>query len=237
MSDTQLITFPAAGDKTLLQFYEAQARELKDAHHEVLNELARALGERGWVQPIDAVVERIVDQWHLSKDKIVLAIDDLIHRRLLAVDGTHTRFTGFLGNICFEHTPHRAHLANGIDVFVHGGMELLTINSTLLKPVDVFTICPITRQEIRLHIDKEQITSANVNGVSGFLADWDGVEPLSTVAARSPLFADDAAASQWLALNPGVRGTEIPGDLFLWVGMEAARQLGALRFKLIGHHD
>ena len=29
----------------------------------------------------------------------------------------------------------------------------------------------------------------------------------------------------------------LPADLFLWVGMSAAQELGSARFKLIGHRE
>ena len=235
MSDTALITFPPAGDKTLAQFLSAQAKELKDTHHELLNEIARAIGERGWIQPIDAVIAKLVEQDGLNRDKLTAAIQDLVYRRLLVLDDTKTRFAGFLGSISFLPTAYRAHLDNGIDVYTYGGMELLAVHSTLLKPVDVFTKCPVTNKELKLTIDKEQVVDTNIAGISGFMAEWDGSESLFDVAARSPLFADDAAMDKWVAQNPTFKGTELPGDLLLWVGMEAAKQLGGLRFKLIGH--
>jgi len=237
MSNVSLMTFPAAGDRTLARFFEAQGRELRESHHEVLNEIARAMTERGWVLPIDRLLERLVEQSHLAEDKLRAAIHDLMHRHLLTLDPSGARVTGFLGCYSLDHTPHRAHLDNGIDVFVHGGLELLTVNSTLLRSVDVFSICPMTHTRLHLRIEREQIVRTDPSGISGFMAEWDGVEPLAAVAARSPLFAGDEAAARWHALNPGVRGTELSGDLLLWIGMEAARELGSLRFRLIGHHD
>jgi len=236
MSDTALFTVPAAGDKTLATFYTEVAKGLKDVHHELLNEIARAITERGWIQPVDAVAARISDQGGFALDKVKGAIGELVQRRLLTLDEAGQKFTGFLGAISFTPTGHRAHLETGVDVYTHGGMELLSVNSTLLKPVDVFTKCPVSGKEIRLRIDKEQIVDANIAGVSGFLAEWDGSSSLAELAARSPLFASDEELEKWTKDNPGVKGLELPGDLLLWVGMQAAQQLGALRFKLVGHH-
>jgi len=232
-----LFSVPPAGDKTFASFYAEVGRSLKDVHHELLNELARAITERGWIQPVDAIVARLEDSGGFSKDKVRAAIAELQNKRLLTLDDTSARFTGFLGAISFVPTPHRAHLATGVDVYTHGGMELLTVNSTLLKAVDVFTKCPVSGKEIRLRVDKEQIVDSNIAGISGFVAEWDGSAPLEQVAADSPLFASDDDLEQWEKANPHVRGLALPGDLLLWVGMQAAQQLGALRFKLIGHHD
>lgn len=235
MSNTALINFPSAGDKTLAQFLKAQAVELGDVHKDLLNEIARAVAERGWVQARDALLRKLVDREGLDRTKVTDAIDELIRRRLIMFDDSGQRITGFLGNISLGHTPHRAHLEGGIDIFVFGAMELLTLNSTLLKPVDAFTRCPVTDKKLRLRIVDEAIVDASPSGISGFVAEWDGVAPLAAVAAHSPLFADDEAMERWVSQHGDVKGTELPGDLLLWVGMEAAKQLGGLRFKLIGH--
>ncbi|MFO0750196.1 MAG: organomercurial lyase [Myxococcota bacterium] len=232
-----LFSVPSAGDKTLANFYEVVGKDLKDVHHELLNEIARAITERGWIQPVDAVVARLVDQGGFAADKVKNAIAELAQRRLLTIDETGNRFAGFLGSISFTPTPHRAHLETGVDVYTHGGMELLAVNSTLLKPVDVFTKCPISGKDIRLKIANEQIIDTNIQGISGFLAEWDGQTPLASVAANSPLFASDDDLEKWEKQNASVKGLALPGDLLLWVGMQAAQKLGALRFKLIGHHD
>lgn len=235
MSAAALITFPAAGDNTLTRFLGAQAKELGTTHQEILNEVARAVSERGWVQPADGLVARLVDQAGIARDKLEAAMKDLVFRRLISLDASGQRIVGLLGSVSLDPTPHRAHLHTGIDVYVHGGMELLAVNSMFLRPVDVFTRCPVTGRELKLSIADEAVVRAEPSGISGFMAEWDGVEPLEQVAARSPLFADDAAMDRWVADHPGLAGTELPGDLLLWVGMEAAKSLGGLRFKLIGH--
>jgi hypothetical protein len=236
MSDTALITFPSAGQNTLALFLAAQSQALGDSHHEILNEIARATTERGWVPPPDALIAKLVDHGGLARDKLADALADLVHRRLVTLADGGQAFTAFLGCVSLVPTPHRAHLANGIDLYVHGGLELLAVNSMLLRPVDAFTRCPVTGKELKLTIADEAISKAEPSGISGFMAEWDGFEPLADVAARSPLFADDEAMEKWVAENPAIKGTELPGDLLLWVGMEAAKQLGELRFKLIGHH-
>lgn len=235
MAHAELLTFPSAGDKTLVNYLAAQGAELQDAHHELLNEIARAITERGWIQPIAAIVEKVVDHSGLSRAKVITALVDLVRRRLVHLNEAQTHFAGFLGSISFAPTAYRAHLDNGIDVHTYGGMELLAINSTLLRPVDVFARCPVTKKDLKLTIVNEEVVDTNIGGISGFMSEWNGSESLFAVAARSPLFADDAAMEWWVKQNPNIKGTELPGDLLLWVGMEAAKRLGALRFKLIGH--
>lgn len=236
-ADSELITFPPApgsGDKTLVRFLQAQIADLKEAHHELLNDVARAITERGWVQPIDAILGKLVDQAGLQRDKLEAALGDLVRRRLLTLDAAGQRVVALLGCFSLARSEHRAHLASGIDVFTFGGADLLTVNSALVQPVDVFSRCPVTGRELKLVIADEAVVEASPIGIAGFIADWDGRSPLEALSANSPLFASDEAMAQWVAAHPELKGTELSADLLLWVGMEGAKRLGALRFKLIG---
>lgn len=236
-ADSELITFapvPGAGDKTLLRFLQAQAADLKEAHHELLNDVARAITERGWAQPIDAIITKLVDQAGLHRERLESALGDLVRRRLLTLDDQRQRVVSLLGCFSLARSEHRAHLASGIDVFTFGGADLLTVNSALVQPVDVFTRCPVTGRDLKLVIAEEAVVEASPIGIAGFVADWDGASPLEALSANSPLFASDDAMAEWVAAHPDVKGTELSADLLLWVGMEGAKRLGALRFKLIG---
>ncbi|MCA9514905.1 MAG: hypothetical protein KC635_08185 [Myxococcales bacterium] len=233
MSETSLIAFPDQGERTLAAFFAAMASEIGATHHEILNELARALTERGWVQAVEHVVAKLGEM--SSEDAVRTALGELEARRLVYVDREAGKFTGLLGCLSVTRTEHRGHLSSGIDVFTYGGMDLLTLNATLLKSVDLFTRCPVTGQDIRLKVEDGQIVESNAHGFAGFLASWDGQAPLAEVSRRSPLFANDEAMEAWVKAHPEVPGTEIPGDLMLWVGMSQATDLGNARFRLIGH--
>jgi len=235
MSDAALFSVPAAGDKTLATFYTEVGKGLKDVHHEVLNEIARALTERGWIQPVDQIAARLADQGVFSVDKIKAALAELVHRRLVTLDASGQGVTSVLGSLSVQPTAHRAHLETGVDVYTFGGMELLAVNSTLLKACDVFTRCPVTGRDIQLRIQNEQIVDSNIAGISGYVAEWDGSSSLAELAASSPLLASDDALEIWEKTHAKVKGLALPGDLLLWVGMQAAQQIGALRFKLVGH--
>lgn len=235
MSENNLIEFAAKGEGALIAFFEQMAVEIGDAHHEILNELARALTERGWVQPIDAVVKKLAD--HLGDEKVNGALAELERRRLVQLDRGENRFVGILGCVSVARTGHRAHLSSGVDVFTFGGFDQLTLNHTLLKDLDVFTTCANSGQDIHLKIAGDQIVDSNISGIAGFIATWDGKQALEEVAANSNLFASDADLEAWQEKHPEVDGMGLPADLFLWVGMSAAQELGGARFKLIGHSE
>ncbi|TNF24269.1 MAG: hypothetical protein EP329_25255 [Deltaproteobacteria bacterium] len=233
--NTSLIEFASKGEGTLVAFFEQMASDIGDAQHEILNELARAMTERGWVQPVDAVVKKLSE--HTSEEKVQAALAELEHRRLVKINRAENRFESLLGTLSVTRTAHRGHLSSGVDVFTFGGFDQLTLNHTLLKDVDVFTTCANSGQEIRLKIAGDQIVESNISGVAGFLATWDGKQPLEEVAANSNLFASDADLEAWQEKHPDIDGMGLPGDLFLWVGMSAAQELGGARFKLIGHSE
>lgn len=233
MPETSLIRVPQRGDNTLAYYLGELSDVFEEEHRELLNEIARACTERGWVQPVAAMIDKLVDAGS-DRYRLTSALDDLIYRRLVDVDGE--RFTGFLGGIALFPTQHRAQLPSGIAMYAHGGMELLTFESTLLKPVTVQSRCPVTELPLKLVIANEEIIDASPRGIAGFVCDWDGQERLAEVAARSPLFVDNRALDYWISKRPELRGTELPAELLLWMGMEAAKRIGHLRFKLIGHH-
>lgn len=233
MSETSLIEFPDQGERTLTAYLAETAGQLSDRHREVLNELARALTERGWLQDVDRVVAKLGEL--SGEGPVRAALRELEARRLVVIDHAANKFVGLLGCLSVASTEHRGHLSSGIDVFTYGGMDLLTLNAALLRSLDLFTRCPVSGQDIQLKVEDGQIVASNSPGVAGFLASWDGKAPLEEVARSSPLFADDEAMGAWVRANPGVAGTEIPGDLMLWVGMSAATDLGNARFRLIGH--
>jgi len=235
MSDTPRITFPSRGEQTLVAFFEQMSKEIGDGHHEILNELARALTERGWVQPVDQLQKKLGE--HSTEQKVADALAELGRRRLVDYSAADNRFSGLLGCLSVTRTGHRGHLSSGVDVFTHGGFDLLTLSHTLLKDVDLFTTCAHSGAEIRLKIQGDQIVDANLSGIAGFIASWDGEAPLAEVAAHSNLFASDADLEAWQEQHPDIEGMGLPGDLFLWVGMSAAQDLGNARFKLIGHHE
>lgn len=235
MSENPPIVFPAQGEQTLVAFFDQMQKELGDAHHEILNELARALTERGWVQPIDQLVKKLAE--HSSEAKVTEALAELERRRLVGLSRADNRIAHMLGSLSVARTSHRGHLSNGVDVFTFGGFDLLTLSHTLLKDVDLFTTCAQSGAEIRLKIRGDQIVDSNLSGVAGFIASWDGQRPLTEVASLSNLFASDDDLERWQEAHPDVDGMGLPGDLFLWVGMSAAQDLGGARFRLIGHHE
>lgn len=229
------IEFAAKGEGSLVAFCEQMAAEIGEAQHELLNELARALTERGWVQPVDQLVKKLAE---LSGDeKVQGALAELERRRLVLLNREENRFVGMLGCISVARTGHRAHLSSGIDVFTFGGFDQLTLNHTLLKDLDVFTTCANSGQDIHLKIAGDQIVDSNISGIAGFVATWDGKQALEEVAANSNLFASDADLEAWQEKHPDIDGMGLPADLFLWVGMSAAQELGGARFKLIGHSE
>ncbi len=235
MSETLYETIEDQGEKTLLAYFRKMKAEMSSLEHDLLNELARALIERGWLPPIDTVLNTLKEM--MPAERVDAARAELEHRRLVQIESASGNVTGLLGTLSVARTPHRAHMDGGIDVYTHGGMDLLGVSGMLLKSVDIHTACPISGTAITMRIEDGQIVSASPNGVAGFQANWNGELPLSEVAENSPLFASDEALETWQANNPFIAGTALPADLLLWVGMSMVEPLAAARFALIGHES
>jgi len=235
MSESTLIEVPDQDERTQVAYLERMAGEIGDAHRGALNAMARGLVLRGGVPPLDELVKALAEG--SSPAAVEEALSELERRRLIRLDRTANRVAAMLGFISLEGTPHRGHLASGVDVFTFGGLDLLTLRSVTLRDVEAFTVCGHSGAELRLRIEQGQIVDANVNGIAGFLANWDGRAPLEEVAKRSPLFASDEDLAAWVAAHPNVKGTELPADLLLWLGLSACEELGAARFALVGRAD
>jgi len=235
MSNQALIEVPDDGDRTLAEFYDRASAELHDLHFEILTWLSRAVTDRGWLESVERVTERLADSGLGTAAEVGAAIAELQHRRLLSIDQSGAKFTGLLGAISLAPTKHRAHLDNGIDIHTFGGMDLLTLHAMLHKPLDLHTVCPVSGRAVTMRVADSRVVTASPAGVAGFWSFWDGSRPLAEVAAHSPLFADDEALAAWEKAHPSLKGLALPADLLLWVGLEAAAELGALRFKLIGY--
>lgn len=231
MSVEELVCVPAAGEVTIISFWKGQAGELgSDARH-VLNFLARALIERGWLPSLGGLMSQLEDD--LPTERLAGAFRELRRRRLIrAADG---RLTSLLGGLTMKPTPHRAHLATGVDVHTCGGMELLCVEPMLAKPVDAFTACGACGAELHVRIEDEQIVATNRAGFAGFQANWDGVSPLDEVAERSPLFCGDGCLGAWTSALPDIEGLPVVADLMLFVGMQMAKESGLARFEMIRH--
>ena len=115
MPEPSLIRVPQRGDNTLAYYLTELSDVFEDEHRELMNEIARACTERGWVQPVAAMIDKLVDAGS-NRDRLSSALEDLVYRRLVDVDPSGERFTGFLGGLALFPTQHRAQLPSGISL-------------------------------------------------------------------------------------------------------------------------
>lgn len=232
MSDGTQIQFEPRGEGTLIAFYKQVAAGLAPASRHLLNVLARSVAERGWLQPISSLVELQVETGD-TEEQVRGAVADLVHRRLLDLDDDGERVVGLLGSISTARTPHRGHLENGVDIFTHGGVELMSLASMFVRKVDAFSRCGQCEAEVEIEVDGDMITKVAPSGIAGFQASWDGSSPLAEAGARSPLFCSDVCLSAWQDAHPGVDGLPLASDTLLFIGMMMANESGGARFEMV----
>ena len=227
-----LIEHPAEGEGTLISFYGKMASEIGGGGREILNHIAQALIERGWLPAVDALVEQLSE---IRKEEQTRALlDDLIHRRMVTLDESGTRVVTFLGSIATQKTPHLVRLESGSELYFLGGLELLSAGPLLGMKLEATTQCAGTGEPIHLTIEDEVISHASPSGIAGFQASWDGKSSLESVYACSHLLVSDEALDAWVSENPAVDGLPLAGDLLLFVGMGMALETGNSRYKMIG---
>jgi hypothetical protein len=227
-----LIEHPAEGEGTLISFYSTMAQEVGTGGREVLNHIAQALLERGWLPTVDALIEQLSE---IRKEEQTRAIlDDLIHRRLVTLDDSGTKVCTFLGSISVDKTPHHARLDSGTDLYFLGAIELLAAGPLFGVKIDATTVCAQTGKPITLSLEDDVISAASPSGLAGFQASWDGKASLETVYEHSNLFVDDEALDAWVSEHEAVDGLPLSGDLLLFIGMGMAQETGNARYKMIG---
>jgi hypothetical protein len=232
---TELYTEEPKGEGTLLAFYQRMARELDEASRDILNHLVRSLIERGWLPSVQHLLEQMADHG-TNPDKAKRALGNLGLRRLLQVDPQGQRITGLLTTLSMARTEHRGHLKSGVDVYTHGGVDLLALGPMLATQVECFTRCGQCRADLKLRVEGEQIAGASPSGIAGFQANWDGHSPIhSAVTEQSPLFCSDTCLETWTSTHAAVDGLPLSGDLLLFVGMGMAQETGHARFQMFGH--
>ncbi len=232
LAPTERLDEEPQGDKTLLAFWKRMAAELPPTSRHVLNDYSRALAERGWVSPLGSYLDLEVEHGERRED-LEEAVRDLVRRRLLVLSDPGSTVRGLLGGLSTARTPHRAHLANGVDLFTLGGLELLSVGSLFDRAVDGTSPCGQCSAEVSLHVEGGAITRIAPNGAAGFLAEWDGRSDLASHYEASPLFCSDACLAAWGEAHGEPEGVPLAGDLLLFIGPMMATESGGARFEMI----
>jgi hypothetical protein len=218
---------------TLIAFYRRMAAEIGPDSRLVLNHLMRALTERGWLPAVEEVITGLAERGE-SAAAAQTAIADLVYRRLVDVSADGARITGLLGAISLARTPHRGHLDNSVDVFVRGGLDLLSLNAILVRGVDGTTACGRCEAQVSFRMEEEAVVAVSPHGAAGFQATWNGSDDLADVSRNSPLFCSNTCLSTWIDEHPEVDGLPMAADLLLHIGGMMAVESGNARFALFG---
>jgi len=234
VSDLSFVEEPDRGDGTLISFYKRAASELSDAAKDTMNTLVRGAADRGWLQPLEGFVEKMVEEGD-SEQKIRGALDELRRWRLLEVADNGT-FTMLLGGISTVRTPHRATLPEDVEIFARGGLELLSLGALLCREVEATTRCPACEAQISVSLNPEGLTEVSPEGIAGYQTAWDGTSALEAVYAASPLLCSDACLERWEEENKPADGIPLGADVMLFIGAPMAAEMGDARFNIIARH-
>ena len=231
-----LITVAPAEELTLITFFKKMADTLDPAERLVLNHLMRALTERGWLPRVKDLITGLEARGEAG-DAVEVALGRLIHKRLVTLDPEGQEITTLVGGLSAARTPHRAHLDSGVNLFTHGGVELLALHNLLAQPVEGSTTCGHCSHPITFRMEAGALCSLTPNGAAAYQANWDGEGPIETVYTTSNLFCSDACMSTWSEAHSELEGLPIAGDLLLHVGVMMAGESGDARFAMFGMQD
>ena len=232
MSETYA-DYPDHGPTTSLRFVEALEGALSANARQLLNQLMRAVTERGWLPSVDSFCARLVEDGD-TLGALEQAMTELRHYRLLVLSSDETRFQSILGGLSLSRTPHRIHLENGAELFATGGMELLGAGTLVGQPVSVSSRCATCGAPVSFEAQVEGLSDVSPAGIAGYQATWRASESLESCAARSPLYCSDTCLDA-AGVNEDL-GLPLSSGLLLPIGVPAVQDLSRRRFELFAFH-
>ena len=201
----------------------------------LLSHLAAGLVSRGWIQPVDKLLDSAAET--LSEPRAVLrgALDELIASDLLTLadDGQRvltlggllsTRPTGLLFYVDHDHTAHLV-----------GPLAGLAVAQAMQLKGEVRATCPVTKQKLVLSCDTAGIDSRNPETIALFLPAWDGAVRPTVAMAGGGFFADDESLGRWQEDNGDPAGMPLASFMFPMAATDLGQELGAALEAVLGH--
>ncbi len=217
----------------LAEFFQRVASQTSDPARKLLSFLTSSLARRGWVHPIDKMIEAAQEATELPLAVISAAQDELVAAHLLELDGQRivslaglfaTRATGLDFVLDGEHALH-----------LTGALSALAASIALQLPGTVRGQCPVTQARLELCCDVSGIASREPETICCFLPAWNGQGSAAAAAAVGFLFADDEALGKWQEDNGDPPGMPMTSFLFPMGATELGQQLGTALEQTLNH--
>ncbi|MSQ81983.1 MAG: hypothetical protein EXR77_03580 [Myxococcales bacterium] len=215
-------------------YWQAIAESTTDSQRRLLSYMVSALLARGWMQPLERVLESAEQTLGESPEDLKRDCDALVAFDLLTVDGS--KVTGLAGLISTKPTGLVFKFGGQTEVALLGPLAALAVGRALQKNGEVRAVCAEDRTtKLLLKCDNQGVEDRDPNEICAFFPAWDGESSPTHATASAVLLRDDEALGRWQEKAGEPDGMPLSALFFPMAAADLAMQVGAALETVLNH--
>ncbi len=219
----------------IARYWQYVAQQLPERAATLLSHAVKGLTSRGWIHPLDRLIDTSAEHLGETPEALHAAADDLRRLGLLSV-GDDGRITALAGLFSTEPTDIAYVMGGDMKVYLLGPLAALAVSRALGRSGEV-RARPTDGGDSRLVLgcDESGIHSRDPESICLFLAAWDGEVSPHDATRGGGLFADDDGLYAWQEARPDVHGMPLASMMFAMAATELGRDLGEALDGILHH--
>jgi hypothetical protein len=211
----------------LIEYWRQVAQAMSEGSRTFLSFAVVGLVSRGWLNPLDKVIEAAIEDLGEKPDVVAKSVEELKSVGALVVDGQ--RIVLLAGIFFTSKTRMSYFMGDEQKVYLLGPLAGLAVSRALGRPGDVQTACfgSDEKTKLRLSCDENGVHSRSPESVCMFLRDWTGESHPADAIGEGGFFADDDALCAWQENHDEPEGMPLPSMMFSMATTELGDQLGS----------
>jgi hypothetical protein len=218
----------------LVRYWSLAAKQSTEHARALLSYFAASLLSRGWVHPVDKMIDTAADQIGIAHDVVKAVFEELVKSDLVSVDGQ--RITALAGLISTRPTGLVFYLDHERQLNLLGPLAALAVSKALRQKGEVRATDAIDgARKLKLGCDTAGIATREPDSIGMFLPSWSGDVLPSQAMGHGAFFADDDALGKWQEQKGDPAGMPLTSFMFQMVAPELGHELGAALDPVLNH--
>ncbi|MBM4341831.1 MAG: hypothetical protein FJ100_00435 [Deltaproteobacteria bacterium] len=215
-------------------YWQSVAQATTDPQRRLLSYMVAALLARGWMLPVDRVLESAAETLGEAPAQVQAEFDALVALDLVTLDGPKiATLAGLLttrpGSLVFKYDSQH-------EVGLVGPLAALAVGRALQKTGAVRASCAEDKAiKLTLQVDKDGVASRDPDGICAFLPAWNGQLVPTEATAGGVLLRDDDALGRWQESAGEPDGMPLTSLFFPMAAADLAGQVGAALESVLNH--
>jgi len=210
----------------IARYWQYVAATLPERDAALLSHAVKGLISRGWIHPLEKLIETSAEHLGESVEALHTAADDLRRLGLVSIadDG---RISAIAGLFSTDPTDISYVMAGDMKVYLLGPLAALAVGRALGRSGEV-RARPTDGGDVRIVLgcDESGIHSRDPDAICLFLPAWDGATSPHDATRGGGLFADDDGLFAWQEAHPDIEGMPLASMMFAMAATELGRDLG-----------